>query len=106
MIPHNKPTLGKEEETAALRILRSGQLSNCEEVREFENEISKFYSSPYAVAVDDLQALLVVCEEPTNDHCEQIGFELAKIHKNTQDFKLTRKNNLCLNLDIRITFFK
>tara|TARA_B100000965_G_scaffold404687_1_gene436226 strand:+ start:7065 stop:8078 length:1014 start_codon:yes stop_codon:yes gene_type:complete len=36
-------------------------------------------------------------EEPTNEHCEQIGFELAKIHKNTQDFKLTRKNNLCFS---------
>ena len=53
MIPHNKPTLGKEEEIAALRILRSGQLSYGDEARKFENEFCGFLGLPegHAVAV-------------------------------------------------------
>ena len=41
MIPHNKPTIGEEEESAALRVLRSGQLAQDIEVEEFENEFCK-----------------------------------------------------------------
>ena len=37
LIPHNKPTLGREEEEAALRVLRSDQLSQGSEVELFEN---------------------------------------------------------------------
>tara|TARA_Y100001936_G_scaffold179454_1_gene176406 strand:+ start:4173 stop:5183 length:1011 start_codon:yes stop_codon:yes gene_type:complete len=53
MIPHNKPTLGKEEETAVLRVLRSGQLSYGDEARKFENEFCDFLGLPegHAVAV-------------------------------------------------------
>ena len=53
MIPHNRPTLGLEEEQAALRIIRSGQLSNGEEVRKFESDFCKFLGLPdgHAVAV-------------------------------------------------------
>ena len=43
MIPHNKPTLGKEEEIAALRVLRTGQLSNGDE--EYEKIITKIKES-------------------------------------------------------------
>ena len=32
MIPHNRPTLGKEEEDAAVRVLRGGWLAQGEEV--------------------------------------------------------------------------
>ena len=38
MIPHNLPTIGLEEEEAALRVLRSKQLSQDKEVELFENE--------------------------------------------------------------------
>ena len=53
MIPHNKPTLGKEEEEACLRVIRSGQLSNGDEVRSFEDEFCNFLGLPkgHAVAV-------------------------------------------------------
>ena len=36
MIPHNRPTVGIEEESAAIRVLRRGWLSQGEEVEEFE----------------------------------------------------------------------
>lgn len=53
MIPHNRPTLGIEEEEAALRVLRSGWLTQGEEVISFENEFCKFLGLPegHAVAV-------------------------------------------------------
>ena len=38
LIQHNKPTLGKEEEEAALRVLRSGKLALGQEVELFEQE--------------------------------------------------------------------
>jgi len=46
MIPHNRPTLGKEEEEAALRVIRSGQLSQEKEVKSFEDEFCEFMNLP------------------------------------------------------------
>lgn len=53
MIPHNKPTLGPEEEQAALRVIRSGWLAQGAEVSAFENEFCAFLglSEGHAVAV-------------------------------------------------------
>tara|TARA_B100001540_G_scaffold265046_1_gene245434 strand:- start:254 stop:1264 length:1011 start_codon:yes stop_codon:yes gene_type:complete len=75
MIPHNKPTLGKEEETAALRILRSGQLSNGEEVREFENEFCDFLGLPegHAVAVSSGSSALFLSMKILFTEKETIG---------------------------------
>ena len=42
MIPHNIPTLGKEEELAALRVLRSGWVAEGKEVEQFEREMCAF----------------------------------------------------------------
>ena len=42
LIPHNLPTIGKEEEDAALRVLRSKQLSQDAEVELFENEFCDY----------------------------------------------------------------
>lgn len=60
MIPHNKPTLGIEEEQAALRVLRSGWLTQGPEVEAFENEFCKFIGLPneHAVAVSSGTAAL------------------------------------------------
>lgn len=60
MIPHNKPTIGVEEELAALRVLRSGQLSQGPEVESFENEFCRFVGLPkgHAVAVSSGTAAL------------------------------------------------
>ena len=53
MISHNKSTLGKEEEHAALRVIRSNWLAPGKEVIAFENEVCFFLGLPdgYAVAV-------------------------------------------------------
>lgn len=55
MIPHNRPTLGKEEEEAAIRVIRSGNLSQGNEVKLFEDDFCKFLGLPkhHAVAVSN-----------------------------------------------------
>ena len=51
MIPHNRPTIGIEEESAAIRVLRRGWLSQGKEVQEFENEFCDFMGLPHGHAV-------------------------------------------------------
>ena len=51
MIPHNLPTIGIEEEEAALRVLRSKQLSQDQEVEFFENEFCDYLGLPHGSAV-------------------------------------------------------
>lgn len=60
MIPHNKPTLGLEEEEAAIRVIRSGWVAKGEEVKSFENEFCNFVGLPkgHAVAVSNGTAAL------------------------------------------------
>ena len=60
MIPHNKPTIGIEEELAALRVLRSGLLSQGSEIESFENEFCDFIGLPkgHAIAVSSGTAAL------------------------------------------------
>ena len=36
----------------------------------------------------------VMIKTPSESHCEQLGFELAKMHENTKDFDLKRNNSL------------
>jgi len=60
MIPHNKPTLGLEEEEAAIRVIRSGWVAKGDEVKSFENEFCDFVGLPkgHAVAVSNGTAAL------------------------------------------------
>ena len=60
LIPHNKPTLGLEEETAALRVIRSGWVAKGKEVESFENEFCEFIGLPkgHAAAVSSGTAAL------------------------------------------------
>ena len=60
MIPHNKPTLGLEEEAAAIRVIRSGWMAKGREVKSFENEFCNFVGLPkgHAVAVSNGTAAL------------------------------------------------
>lgn len=51
MIPHNRPTLGIEEEKAALRVIRSGWVAQGPEVEWFENEFCQFVGLPEGRAV-------------------------------------------------------
>ncbi len=59
-IPHNQLTLGKEEENAALAVIRSGWLAKGIEVDKFEAEFCDFLGLPigHAVAVSSGTAAL------------------------------------------------
>lgn len=60
MIPHNKPSLNKKEEQAAIRVLRSSWVAQGKEVEKFENEFCHFLGQPdhHAVAVSSGTAAL------------------------------------------------
>jgi perosamine synthetase len=62
MIPHNRPTLGLEEQQAAQRVIASGWIAQGREVEAFENEVCAFLGLPdgYAVAVSSGTAALYV----------------------------------------------
>lgn len=58
MIPIACPLLGSEEETAILRVLRSGQLVQGEQVAAFERHFAELCQVQYAVAVSSGTAAL------------------------------------------------
>lgn len=76
MIPHNRPTLGKEEEEAVNRVLRSGWLSEGEEVFSFENEFCKYLGLPkgHAVAVSSGTSALYLSLWVLNANNKKIAF--------------------------------
>lgn len=76
LIPHNKPTLGKEEEEAVLRVIRSNQLSQEKEVELFENEFCEFIGLPkeHAVAVSSGTAALYLSLWVLNSSGQIIAF--------------------------------
>lgn len=51
MIPHNKPTIGKEETAAVARVLKSGWIAEGKKVEEFENAVCKYIGVPAGSAV-------------------------------------------------------
>lgn len=51
IIPHNKPSIGNEEEIAISNVLKSGWLAQNNEVRQFENEFCEFMGLPHGHAV-------------------------------------------------------
>jgi perosamine synthetase len=76
MINHNKPTIGIEEETAAVRVLRSGCLVGGNETKEFENEFCDFLGLPrgQAVAVSSGTAALFLALQTLEGKNETISF--------------------------------
>lgn len=60
MIAHNKPTLGKQEQQAASKVLASGYIAQGREVERFENEFCDFLglSHHHAVALSSGTAAL------------------------------------------------
>jgi len=58
LIPHSRPTLGREEERAAVRVLRSGMVGGGEEVDRFERELERLVGSGRATAVHTGSAAL------------------------------------------------
>ena len=51
MIPHNRPSLGAEEERAVSRVLASGWVAEGPEVEQFENEFCDFLDIPHGSAI-------------------------------------------------------
>lgn len=45
--------MGKEEETAVLRVMRSGHMTSGPEVEAFEKEFADYIGAPYVIAVDN-----------------------------------------------------
>lgn len=62
MIPHNKPTLGEQEQKVASEVLASGWLSAGEQVTAFEREFCHYHGIPegHAVAVASGSAALLL----------------------------------------------
>jgi len=58
IIPHSKPTLGKEEELAVAEVIRSGNIAQGEKVAEFEQAVAGYIGRKYAVAVSSGSAAL------------------------------------------------
>ncbi len=57
-IPVSRPLLGREEEEAVIRVLRSGWLAHGPEVEAFEREFAEYVGVDYAVAVSSGTAAL------------------------------------------------
>ncbi len=64
-VPHNRPTLGKEEEHAAARVIRSGRLAQGKEVQALEAEFCAFLGLEpgHAVALSSGSAALFLALE-------------------------------------------
>ncbi|MFA6599666.1 MAG: DegT/DnrJ/EryC1/StrS family aminotransferase [Candidatus Omnitrophota bacterium] len=58
MIPHSKPTLGKEEKAACLRVLDSQQIAQGRQVEAFEKGFCRLTGRRYAIAVNSGSAAL------------------------------------------------
>ncbi|MEO4054420.1 DegT/DnrJ/EryC1/StrS aminotransferase family protein [Solibacillus sp. CAU 1738] len=50
-IPHNRPTLGREEKKAAIQVLQSSWLAQGKEVEHFENDFCDFLGLPQGSAI-------------------------------------------------------
>jgi len=55
-IPFSRPSIGAEEETAVLKVLRSGWLTTAGEASAFEEEFARFIGVPYALALNSATA--------------------------------------------------
>lgn len=62
-IPFNKPFIGKEEEDAVIKVMRSGWITSAKKGEEFEEKFAKFVGSKYAVFVNSATSGLNMCVE-------------------------------------------
>ena len=63
MIPFFTPSLGKEEEDAVLRIMRSGWLTTGKETLAFEKEFAEKVNISHALAVNSATSGLILAME-------------------------------------------
>lgn len=62
-IPFFYPSFSREEEEAAIRVLRSGWLTTGNETLLFEKEFARFVDSPHALAVNSASSGLILAME-------------------------------------------
>ncbi|MBE4907142.1 DegT/DnrJ/EryC1/StrS family aminotransferase [Bacillus luteolus] len=76
LIPHNKPTIGIQEEKAAINVLRSGWLAGGSEVQKFENEFCEYLGFPrgHAVAVSSGTAALYLALWSLDSQGKRVAF--------------------------------
>lgn len=76
IVPHNRPTLGTEEEKAAIRVIRSGWVAQGKEVESFENEFCNFLGLPanHAVALSNGTAALFMALWALNAKDKKVAF--------------------------------
>ncbi|MDR1625418.1 MAG: DegT/DnrJ/EryC1/StrS family aminotransferase [Spirochaetia bacterium] len=55
-IPFARPDIGRGEEEAVLRVLRSGWITTAGEAKSFEEEFARYVGSPHALAVSSATA--------------------------------------------------
>jgi len=58
MIPHNKPTLGKEEAESINRVIKSNWIASGEKTKLFEKKFSKIAGLKYGIAISSGTAAL------------------------------------------------
>ena len=58
LIPHSRPTVGKEEIDAVSKVIASGQIAQGKEVEAFEHEFSQKMGVKYAAVVSSGTAAL------------------------------------------------
>lgn len=75
MIPHNKPSLGAEEQAAAARVLGTGWVAQGAEVEAYENELCNYFGLPdgHAVVVSSGSAALYLALWALDGHGAQVG---------------------------------
>lgn len=79
-IPVARPSMGVEEETAVLEVLRSGWISQGPKVAEFEREFAAYVGAPYAIALSScttaLHLAMVVANVGDGDEvlCPSLSF--------------------------------
>ena len=63
MINISKPNLNQDEETAVIKVLRSGQLAKSEIITEFEAKFAGYLGVKYAAATTSgTTALMIACQ--------------------------------------------
>lgn len=73
MIRHSAPTLGVEEEAAAVRVMRSGRIAQGREVEAFERECADYVGRRHAVALSSGTAALHVTLDALGVLGERVG---------------------------------
>jgi perosamine synthetase len=67
-LPFHTPSIGEEEITAVLEVLRSGWLTTGSKAKQFEREFARFTGARYALAVNSATAALHLALEAAGVH--------------------------------------